>query len=221
MRSATSRWNISTSRSYQGGHGSSGEPGDQQRGRDVVGQVGDDARRCAAEMRARIERRARRRRSTVEAAGIARGDLRERRDRAVVALDRDDAPRALREQRARQSAGPGADLDHVDAVERAGGARDAGGEIEVEQEVLAERFPGRRDRAGGSPRAAAADRRSALMRGRDRRDAAAARPASRAASWSAAIRLDGSARPVPAMSKAVPWSGEVRTNGRPSVTLTA
>jgi len=35
------------------------------------------------------------------------------------------------------------------------------------------------------------------------------------------MRLDGLALPVPAMSNAVPWSGEVRTNGRPSVTLTA
>jgi hypothetical protein len=43
----------------------------------------------------------------------------------------------------------------------------------------------------------------------------------RAASRKAAIRLDGLALPVPAMSKAVPWSGEVRMNGRPSVTLTA
>jgi hypothetical protein len=33
--------------------------------------------------------------------------------------------------------------------------------------------------------------------------------------------LDGSARPVPAMSKAVPWSGDVRGNGNPSVTFTA
>ena len=36
----------------------------------------------------------------------------------------------------------------------------------------------------------------------------------------AAAKLAGSARPVPAMSNAVPWSGLVRTNGRPSVTLT-
>ena len=36
----------------------------------------------------------------------------------------------------------------------------------------------------------------------------------------AAIRLAGSARAEPAMSNAVPWSGLVRTNGRPSVTLT-
>ncbi len=45
--------------------------------------------------------------------------------------------------------------------------------------------------------------------------------AMRAASCNAAIRLDGLALPVPAMSKAVPWSGEVRMNGSPSVTLTA
>ena len=46
------------------------------------------------------------------------------------------------EQRARQPARSGADLDHVDAVERSGGARDAGGEIEVEQKVLTERLLG-------------------------------------------------------------------------------
>jgi hypothetical protein len=43
----------------------------------------------------------------------------------------------------------------------------------------------------------------------------------RAASVSAATRLDGSALPVHAISNAVPWSGEVRTNGKPSVTFTA
>ena len=45
--------------------------------------------------------------------------------------------------------------------------------------------------------------------------------ASRLASRSAAIKELGSARPWPAMSNAVPWSGLVRTNGRPSVRLTA
>ena len=44
--------------------------------------------------------------------------------------------------------------------------------------------------------------------------------ASARAMRSAAPRLAGSAMPRPAMSKAVPWSGLVRTNGRPSVTLT-
>ena len=76
----------------------------------------------------------------VEAARVALGDLRERGDGALVALDGDDAPGAVGEQRAREPAGAGTDLDHGHAVERAGGAGDAGGEIEIEQEVLAERF---------------------------------------------------------------------------------
>src|SRR5690606_14487852 len=42
----------------------------------------------------------------------------------------------------------------------------------------------------------------------------------RSAIRSAACRLRGSALPWPAMSKAVPWSGLVRTNGRPTVMLT-
>ena len=56
-----------------------GQPGDQQRGGDVVGQVGDDARRRAAEMWARIvvERVAG---DDLEPAGIALGDLGERGD---------------------------------------------------------------------------------------------------------------------------------------------
>jgi large conductance mechanosensitive channel len=45
-------------------------------------------------------------------------------------------------------------------------------------------------------------------------------PASSRAIRIAASRLAGSALPVPAMSKAVPWSGLVRTSGRPSVTFT-
>jgi hypothetical protein len=35
------------------------------------------------------------------------------------------------------------------------------------------------------------------------------------------MRLSGRATPRPAMSNAVPWSGEVRMKGRPSVTFTA
>ena len=43
----------------------------------------------------------------------------------------------------------------------------------------------------------------------------------RAATRTASIRLDGSARPFQAMSKAVPCATLVRTIGRPKVTLTA
>ena len=45
--------------------------------------------------------------------------------------------------------------------------------------------------------------------------------ARRAASSVAAIMLDGSAMPRPAMSSAVPWSGDVRGNGSPRVMFTA
>ena len=47
------------------------------------------------------------------------------------------------------------------------------------------------------------------------------RRAIEAASRSAARMLRSLARPVPARSQATPWSGLVRTKGRPSVTLTA
>jgi hypothetical protein len=49
------------------------------------------------------------RRDDLEPARIALGDVVERRQRALVALDRDDAPRAQRQQRAGQPAGAGAD----------------------------------------------------------------------------------------------------------------
>ncbi len=66
-------------------------------------------------------------------------------------------------------------------------------------------------RSGGSPASASISA---------RRSGCDAGGPCRRPSRSAAIRLAGSARPVPAMSSAVPWSGEVRTKGRPRVTLT-
>ena len=45
-------------------------------------------------------------------------------------------------------------------------------------------------------------------------------PTIRQARAMAARKLSGRAFPVPAMSAAVPWSGEVRMIGRPRVTLT-
>src|SRR5690606_2536000 len=46
-------------------------------------------------------------------------------------------------------------------------------------------------------------------------------PVSLSASRMAARKLAVEPLPLPAISKAVPWSGEVRTIGRPSVTFTA
>ena len=137
----------------------------------------------------------------IEAAGVVRRDLRERRDGAIVALDGDDALRAVGEERTREAAGAGADFDHGHAGERAGGAGDAGGEIEIEQEILAERFL----RAQIVPFDHLSQRREVVDRAHARAPSRRGRWARmRAASLSAAIRLDGSARPVPAMSNAVP-----------------
>ena len=144
---------------------------------------------------------------------IARRDLFECRNGAVVTLDRYDSLRALREQCAGEPARTGTDLDHVHAFERTGRACDPSGEIEIEQEILAERLLG--------PEVVAADHLAqwrkvvygahegayARLRGLRPRRASGRKsvPAeSRAASWSAAIKLPGSARPLPAMSKAVP-----------------
>ena len=63
-------------------------------------------------------------------------------------LDGDDMRGAEREQRAGQPAGPGADLDDGCVLQLARGARDAAGEVEVEQEILAERLA-RRQRMRG------------------------------------------------------------------------
>ncbi len=76
--------------------------------------------------------------------------------------------------------------------------------------------------SGGKPSGLAPAR--SRLTGRDAPPAPAAaavrrRPRS-AASRRAAMKLVGRALPVPARANAVPWSGEVRTNGRPSVTLT-
>ena len=79
-------------------------------------------------------------RNDLEPAGPMRGDLLERGEATFVAFDRDDFLRALGEQRAGQAAGAGADFDDDDACKRAGGARDPSGQIEIEQEILAERL---------------------------------------------------------------------------------
>ena len=136
MRSATSRWNISTSRSNHGGHGSVGASRSAAASRCCRAGW----RRCARgpPTRGLADRGQRVAAIDFEPARIARGDFAERGDGAVVALDRDNPARALREQRTRQAARPGADLDHGDAVERPGGAGDPPGQIEVEEEILTE-----------------------------------------------------------------------------------
>ena len=91
--------------------------------------------------------------------------------------------------------GPGPTSITVASFERARGARDPRGEVEVEQEILAERFAGRQGVFAND----VAQRRQVVDRAH-----AGLVAAMRAASRNAATRLDGLALPVPAMSKAVP-----------------
>ena len=91
----------------------------------------------------------------LEAARIARRDFTQRGQAAMVALDGDDALGALEEQRAREPARPGANLDHGASFERSRGARDAPREVEIENEILAEALLGGEAVLGGSRRAAA------------------------------------------------------------------
>jgi hypothetical protein len=114
---------------------------------------------------------------------------------AIAALDRDDAPSAQRQQCARQAAWARSDLDDGGVFERAGAAGDPRREIEVEQKILTQRFARRQSVFAND----VAQRRQIVDRGHVGRAAAM-----RAASRSAAARLDGLALPVPAMSKAVP-----------------
>ena len=121
-----------------------------------------------------------------------RGDLGQCGEAAFVALDRDHFLRAVRKQRPRQAAGARADLYDGDALQRAAGAGDAAGQVEIEQEILAERFLRRKPVRGDD----LAQRRQTV--------GGEAHGARRAASFSAAIRLVGLATPLPAMSNAVP-----------------
>ena len=110
----------------------------------------------------------------------------------AVPLDRDHLPRPLRDEGARQPAGTGPNLDHGDAGERPGGPGDLSGQVEIEQEVLAERL------AGLKP-----VRRNDLAQRRQSVRSEAHR-VNRSASLIAAMRLAGLATPFPAMSNAVP-----------------
>ena len=84
-----------------------GQPGDQQRGRDVVGQVGDDARGAAAELWSRIEARAHRRRRRRGGPDSARRSPRARRWRARRARSRSRARAPLASSARVSPPGPG------------------------------------------------------------------------------------------------------------------
>ena len=196
MRSATSRWNISTSRSNQGGHGAVFSQETSRGVDDAIGQIGDDAGRRGQRERAIVDLPGIGG-NDVEPSRIERRDIGQRRQAALVLLDGDHAGGAFEQQRPGEAAGAGAYLDDGDLFERPRRAGDAPGQVEIEQEVLAEAF------LGGEPEVAdhLAERRQAVGRGHARASVFSCMAAARR---SASIRLRGLAWPVPAMPKAVP-----------------
>ena len=78
----------------------------------------------------------------LETSWIMIGDFFQGAAAALVALDGDDLGGAFEQQRARQSAGSGADLDNGAALEGAAGARNFAGDVEIEKKVLSQRLLG-------------------------------------------------------------------------------
>ena len=137
------------SRSNQGGQWLGFKPADEERGRDVIGQVGANARgpRLANKLgQINFQRIAF---DGFEPAWIVMCDLGKRREAARVALDRDDFLRALGEQRSREPAGARADLNDRRIGQGRRGARDAAGQIEIEKKILAQGFLGKEPMRGG------------------------------------------------------------------------
>ena len=114
-----------------------GQPLDQQRRPDIVGQVGGNGR-------ARRQQRGfvhlhRICVDHLQLAGIGLGNLCQRGQAARVALHRNHLGRAFHQQRPCQPARTGADFVHRLAF-NSGGAGDLAGEIEVEKKILSQRF---------------------------------------------------------------------------------
>src|SRR5436190_21282894 len=114
------------------------DPPDEERRGGVVGEVGDD---LAGWLRKRrwieFERVGG---DDLEVLGIGRSKLAQRCQTAPVVLDRDDPACAAAQQRPRQTAWTGADLDNRCMVEPTGCPRDPARQVEVEQEILTETF---------------------------------------------------------------------------------
>jgi hypothetical protein len=74
----------------------------------------------------------------IQPPGINGGKLRERGEAALVAFDRDHIARTVRKQCAREAPGPRPDFHNSCISEWTRGARNAGRQVEIEEEMLAE-----------------------------------------------------------------------------------
>jgi hypothetical protein len=123
--------------------------------RDVVGQVGDESRRCRSGELGDRKRVGDDDVEAVSARGQPLGDGRgERSAEHRVDLDRDDAPDAL-EQSERERAEAGADLDDDVVLVESRRAHDAAHRVGVDDEVLAERLGRPHAQAYGEARTSA------------------------------------------------------------------
>ena len=114
------------------------EPAQQQRGRDVVRQIGDDLARRGHQVRDVDSQRIAF--DDRQPAGESGFEFAQRGDAALVAFDRGDVLGTFQQQRSGETAGAGADLDDVGVIERRSLAGDAARQIEIEQEILAKRL---------------------------------------------------------------------------------
>lgn len=126
---------------------------------------------------------------------------------AGVTLDGCD-PRAGLKKRLGESARARTDLDDMVRGARFRQTGDLPGDVQVEKKMLAQTLV-RLEAMGGE-----------AIRNPDGKGQCDRRRAISPAMRRAAMKLSARARPLPAMSKAVPWSGEVRTTGRPRVRFT-
>ncbi len=176
-----------------------GQPAQQQGRPDIVGQIGDDMR-AVADQAALVDLH-RVAFDQLELAGKVGAQFFQRGDAAAVALDRYDSCAGI-EQGAGQAAGAGADFVDGVAVADPRNGGDARQQLAIEDEVLAQRL-GRRQAVAGDD---VAQRFGGVAH------RAPARCAALDSAWRMAAAIArGSARSLPAMSNAVPWSGAVRT----------
>ena len=127
---------------------------------------------------------------------------------ASISFHRRDL-RAQFQQGARQSSWPRAHFQHPFAGRNISDSRYLPADIEIKQKVLTQPLVCVQLRQGVTQwrqlgEIHTAPRRVAIL----------------AAIRKAAIKLSGRAWPLPAISNATPWSGDVRTIGRPKVTFT-
>ena len=185
------------------------EPFDQEQRADIIGQVGenDPIALCQDLGFPHLQRVGL---DDVHLAGIGGAYFVQGAEETRILLDDGEMFDAVFENAPGQTARTGADLDGLGVAHITGQAGDLAGQVEIEQEVLAKAFLGAEIMRGNN-----------LAQGREPVFAHDARcPAISPAVRIAATRLSGRAVMEAAISKAVPWSGEVRTIGRPSVMFT-